>query len=180
VWSKRARAVGRVVVAGRVLPSALKPLAVFAKARSVAKERIISGSRVVAAGGDGVERIKTIGLTSARRSRRKIVRAQPTYGPPRCVLGLIEAALGWKEEALAKASARSSFCRLRRRHQRRGDDQVSARIAAGGDNDLACEQLATALRYPTSPSYGDLKLLRVGPDPRRPMLEKIVASLAPR
>ena len=60
--------------------------------------------------------------------------------------------------------------------------KYSAMIAAwAGDNDLACEQLATALRYPTSPSYGDLKLLPWW-DPIRgdPCFEKIVASLAPK
>src|SRR5262249_22209873 len=56
-----------------------------------------------------------------------------------------------------------------------------ARIAAWvGDNDLACKQLATALRYPASPSYGQLKLLPWW-DPLRgdPRFEEIVASLAP-
>jgi hypothetical protein len=57
----------------------------------------------------------------------------------------------------------------------------SAMIAAWvGDKDLACEQLATAIRYPSSPSYGQLKLLPFW-DPLRgdPRFEKIVASLAP-
>ena len=50
-----------------------------------------------------------------------------------------------------------------------------------GDNNLACEQLAMALRYSTSPSYGQLKLLPFW-DPLRgdPCFEKIVASLAPK
>ena len=53
--------------------------------------------------------------------------------------------------------------------------------ACVGDNDLACEQLATAVRYPNSPSYGQLKLLPFW-DPLRgdPRFEKIVASLAPK
>jgi hypothetical protein len=57
-----------------------------------------------------------------------------------------------------------------------------AMIAAwGGDKNLACEQFAIALRYPTSPSYGELKLLPFW-DPLRgdPRFEKIVASLAPK
>jgi hypothetical protein len=50
-----------------------------------------------------------------------------------------------------------------------------------GDKDLACEQLASALRYPSPLSYGELKLLPFW-DPLRgdPQFEKIVASLAPR
>jgi hypothetical protein len=55
-------------------------------------------------------------------------------------------------------------------------------IAAwSGDKNLACEQVTIALRYPTSPSYGELKLLPFW-DPLRgdPCFEKIVASLAPK
>ena len=60
--------------------------------------------------------------------------------------------------------------------------KYSAMIAAwAGDNDLACEQLASALRYPSSPSYGDLKLLPFW-DPLRSSsrFERIVVSLAPK
>src|SRR6516225_10192166 len=60
-----------------------------------------------------------------------------------------------------------------------------AMIAAWvGEKDLACEQLATAVRYPYSGvdlTYGDLKLNpwwdSLRGDPR---FEKIVASLAPK
>jgi hypothetical protein len=50
-----------------------------------------------------------------------------------------------------------------------------------GDNDLACQELATVSRLPNSPSYGHLKLLPFW-DPLRgdPRFEKIVASLAPK
>jgi hypothetical protein len=53
-----------------------------------------------------------------------------------------------------------------------------------GEKDLACEQLAKAIRYPTYPSavsYGELKLSPWW-DPLRgdPCFEKIVASLAPK
>jgi hypothetical protein len=49
-----------------------------------------------------------------------------------------------------------------------------------GENDLACEELAAAIRFPNSPSYGQLKLLPFW-DPLRGdrRFEKIVASLAP-
>jgi hypothetical protein len=50
-----------------------------------------------------------------------------------------------------------------------------------GDNDLACEQLATVVRPPSTVSYGKLKLLPFW-DPLRgdSRFEKIVASLAPK
>ena len=57
-----------------------------------------------------------------------------------------------------------------------------AMIAAWvGDNDLACEQLGAAIRYPGHLSYGELKLLPFW-DPLRgdPRFEKIVASVAPK
>ena len=60
--------------------------------------------------------------------------------------------------------------------------QYLAMIAAWtGDKDLACEQLAVAVRPPSGLSYGELKLLPWW-DPLRgdPRFEKIVASLAPK
>src|SRR5881398_1776181 len=39
-------------------------------------------------------------FTAARAAQEKIVQAQPNYGPALCVLGLIDAGLGRKEEAL--------------------------------------------------------------------------------
>ena len=50
-----------------------------------------------------------------------------------------------------------------------------------GDNALACEQLAVAVRYTSSLSYGQLKLMPWW-DPLRgdPCFERIVASLAPK
>ncbi len=122
-------------------------------------------------------------FTAARSEQEKIVRAQPKYGPPLCVLGLIDAALGRKEEALREGRRAIELLPVEK-DAIRGAAMIkySAMIAAwAGDNDLACEQLATALRYPTSPSYGDLKLLPWW-DPIRgdPCFEKIVASLAPK
>src|SRR5207248_10201039 len=39
-------------------------------------------------------------FTAARREQEKRVQAQPDYGPALCVLGLIDAGLGRKEDAL--------------------------------------------------------------------------------
>src|SRR5262249_17028547 len=39
-------------------------------------------------------------FTAARAEQEKIVQAQPNYGPAWCVLGLIDAGLGRKEDAL--------------------------------------------------------------------------------
>jgi tetratricopeptide (TPR) repeat protein len=121
-------------------------------------------------------------FTAAHAEQEKTVQAQPKYGPPLCVLGLIDAALGRKEEALREGRRSVELLPVEK-------DAINgplmheyfAMIAAWtGDKDLACEQLGTAIRYPSSLSYGRLKLLPfwdlLRGDPR---FEKIVASLAP-
>ncbi len=126
-------------------------------------------------------------FTAARAEQEKTVQAQPNYGPPLCVLGLIDAALGRKEEALREGRRAVQLLPVEK-DAINGPVMIAylAMIAAwGGDKDLACEQLATANRLPTDAvsygSYGALKLLPFW-DPLRgdPRFEKIVASLAPK
>jgi hypothetical protein len=120
---------------------------------------------------------------AARAEQEKTVQAQPDYGPALCVLGLIDAGLGRKEEALREARRAVELLAVEK-DAINGPAMIKylAMIAAWvGDNDLACEQLATAVRLPNSPSYGQLKLLPFW-DPLRgdPRFEEIVASLAPK
>jgi len=121
-------------------------------------------------------------FTAARAEQAKIVQAQPDYAPALCVLGLIDAGLGRKEEALREG--RYAVQLLIAEKDAISDARMImylAMIAAWvGDKELACEQLPVALRYPNPPSYGELKLLPFW-DPLRgePCFEKIVASLAP-
>ena len=122
-------------------------------------------------------------FTAARSEQEKIVQAQPDYGPPLCVLGLIDAALGRKEEALREGRHAVELLPVEK-DAINGVRMIKylAMIASwSGDKNLACEQLTIALRYPSSPSYGELKLLPFW-DPLRgdPRFEKIVASLAPK
>jgi serine/threonine protein kinase/tetratricopeptide (TPR) repeat protein len=116
-------------------------------------------------------------FTAARAEQEKIIEAQPNYGPPLCVLGLIDAALGRREQAL-QAGRRAVELLPVEKDAINGPILITylAAIAAWtGDNNLACEQLATALRYGVSHSYGALKLLPVW-DPLRgdPCFEKIL------
>jgi TolB-like protein len=120
---------------------------------------------------------------AARAEQEKTVQAQPDYGPALCVLGLIDAGLGRKEEALREGRRAVELLPVEK-DAINGPAMIKylAMIAAwAGDNDLACEQLATAIRLPNSPSYGQLKLLPFW-DPLRgdPRFEEIVASLAPK
>ena len=122
-------------------------------------------------------------FAAARTEQEKIVEAQPNYGPVLCVLGLIDAALGAKDEALREGRRAVELLPVEK-DEINGPRMITyfAIIAAWvGDKDLACEQLAIAIRFPSSPSYGELKLLPFW-DPLRgdPRFEKIVASLAPK
>ena len=122
-------------------------------------------------------------FTAARAEQEKIIQAQPNYGPPLCVLGLIDAALGRKEEAL-REGRRAVVLLPVEKDAINGVAMIKylAMIAAWvGDKDLAYEQLAVAIRPPSRLTYGQLKLLPFW-DPLRsdPRFEQIVASLAPK
>ncbi len=132
------------------------------------------------------EHTAQLAFTAARAEQAKAVQAQADYGPAWCVLGVIDAALGRKEEALREGRRAVELLPVEK-------DSVNgvlmikyfAMIAAWVDEkDLACEQLATVVRSPTSGlhlSYGELKLMPFW-DPLRgdPCFEKIVDSLAPK
>ena len=124
-----------------------------------------------------------LAFTEARAEQEKIVQAQANFGPPWCVLGLIDAALGHKEEALREGRRAVELLPVEK-DAVRGPAMIKylAMIAAWvGDNELACQQLAVATRPPRTVTYGQLKLLPFW-DPLRgdPRFEKLVASLAPK
>jgi serine/threonine protein kinase/Tfp pilus assembly protein PilF len=122
-------------------------------------------------------------FTAARVQQEKTVQAEPNYGPALCVLGLIDAGLGRNKEALREGRRAVELVPVEK-DALVGPTMIKylAMIAAWtGDKDLACEQLAIAIRPPSTLSYGQLKLLPFW-DPLRgdPRFEKIVASLAPK
>ena len=121
---------------------------------------------------------------AARTQQKKIVQTQPDYGPPLCVLAMIEAALDRKELALDEGRRAIALMPLEK-DVTNGSNvlQYFAITAAwASDKALALQQLETGLRAPCASvllSYGALKLLPFW-DPLRgdPRFEKIVASLA--
>jgi serine/threonine protein kinase/Tfp pilus assembly protein PilF len=122
-------------------------------------------------------------FTKARAEQEEIVQAQPDYGPALCVLGLIDAALGRKDDALRESRQGVELMPVKK-DAINGQLMIHylAMIAAwAGDKDLACQQLAIAVRPPSTISYGQLKRLPWW-DPLRgdPRFEQIVASLAPK
>jgi hypothetical protein len=123
------------------------------------------------------------GFTAARVEQEKIVRAQPDYGPALCALGLMDAGLGRKNDALREGRRAVELCPIEK-DASNGAAMIKylAMIAAWvGEKDLACEQLKIATRKPGDLSYGQLKLMPFW-DPLRgdPRFEKIVAFLAPK
>jgi serine/threonine protein kinase/tetratricopeptide (TPR) repeat protein len=116
-------------------------------------------------------------FTAARAEQEKIVQAQPNYGPALCVLGLIDAGLERKQEALREGRRAVELLPVEK-DSMNGTNMVKylAAIAAWvGEKDLACEQLAIIIRRPSNLSYGELKLLPFY-DPLRgdPRFEKLV------
>jgi TolB-like protein/Flp pilus assembly protein TadD/predicted Ser/Thr protein kinase len=123
-------------------------------------------------------------FTAARAEQEKVVRTHPDDAGALCVLGLIDAALGRKEDALREGQRAVELLPVEK-DVLNGTRMIAglARIAASvGDKDLACEQLTHASRLPNAiVTYGQLKLLPFW-DPLRgdPCFERIVASLAPK
>jgi TolB-like protein/Tfp pilus assembly protein PilF len=122
-------------------------------------------------------------FTAARVDIERTVREQPDYGPPLCMLGLIDAGLGRKEEAIREGRRASELLPV-------GKDAFTGALimqylgviyAWTGEKDLAIEQIAATLQVPGLLSYGQLRLHPYW-DPLRgdPRFERIVASLAPK
>jgi serine/threonine-protein kinase len=116
-------------------------------------------------------------FTAARAEQEKIVQAQPNYGPALCALGLTDAALGRKEEAL-REGRRAVELLPPEKDAMTGVAMVKglAMIAAWvGHKDFAFEQLDYVIRRPSTLSYGQLKLSPFW-DPLRgdPRFEKLL------
>ena len=125
-------------------------------------------------------------FAAARLEQERVAQKQKDYGPPLCVLGLIDAALGNKEAALQEGRRAMELLPVEK-DSTNGQALIAyfAVIAAwAGEKDLALQQLATA-----APTYGaaviaSYGMLKLSPfwDPLRgdPRFEEIVASLAPK
>jgi tetratricopeptide (TPR) repeat protein len=123
---------------------------------------------------------------AARTQQEKRVQAQPDFGPALCVLAVIDAALGHKEQALEEGRRAMALTPLQNdvMNGSRVLQYFAITAAWAGEKDLALQQLEAGLRAPTASiavSYGALKLLPFW-DPLRgdPRFEKIVALQAPK
>jgi Flp pilus assembly protein TadD len=122
-------------------------------------------------------------FTAARSEVEKIVEKQPDFAAALSLLGMIDAGLGRKEEALREGRR---ACELLPISKDAVDGAVFAANLAQiyawtGDKDLAIEQIEAVERVPNQLSYGLLKLHPVWDSLRGdPRFDKIVASLAPK
>jgi hypothetical protein len=99
------------------------------------------------------------------------------------VLGLIDAGLGRKEDAIRAGRRAVELLPVSKDaiNGVRVAEVLAIIYAWTGEKDLACEQLAAIITIPSSASYGQLRLHPFW-DPLRgePRFEKIVADLAPQ
>ena len=122
-------------------------------------------------------------FASARSEAAKLVAGQPDYPEGLSVLGMADAALGRKEDAIREGRRAVDLLPVTK------DSIMGAMLlknlaliyAWTGEKDPALEQLSTAAKIPGFLSYGELSL-HPDWDPLRgdPRFEKIVASLAPK
>jgi len=119
----------------------------------------------------------------ARAVAEHDVQERPEYGPPLCVLGMIDAMLDRKQDAIREGRRAVELLPVER-------DSINGShllmhlamiYAATGEKDLAIEQLRLLLSKPGDGSYGDFRLNPFW-DPLRgdPRFEKLVTSLAPK
>jgi tetratricopeptide (TPR) repeat protein len=120
---------------------------------------------------------------SAARAEMEALRPEHDDEHFFCILGLIDAGLGRKEEAL-REGRRAVELRPITKDAINGADNLyfyAVICAQTGERDLAIEQLETLAKIPAGASYGELRL-----DPSwdslrgDPRFEKIVSSLAPK
>ncbi len=96
----------------------------------------------------------------ARVEQEKIVREQPDYAAGVGILGLIDAALGRKDDAVREGQRACQLTPLNKDVVDGAELIVNLALiyAWTGEKDQAFEQLATAVRIPNNLSYGLLKM----------------------
>jgi TolB-like protein len=116
-------------------------------------------------------------FTAARAEMEKIVIEQPDYAEALCMLGMIDAGLGRKEEALTEGRRAVELLPLTKDAMTGAELMTFLAViyAWTGEKDLALKELTSLLEIPGHLSYG---LLRLHPywDPLRgdPRFDKIV------
>ena len=125
-------------------------------------------------------------FAAARGEQEQVVEKRKDYGPPLCVLGLIDAALGKKGLALEEGKRAMELMPVEKDSLNGQSVQIYFAITAAwaGEKDLALQYLGLAGSTPGAQnmgSYGELKLNPLW-EPLRgdPRFEQYVAAKAPR
>jgi len=122
-------------------------------------------------------------FSAARLQQEEAIRARPDYGPTLCVLGLIDAYLGRKDEALREGRRALELAPIAKDSLDGADVLYYYAVICAwvGERDVAIEQLETLARIPGGVTYGELRLaLEWDPLHGDPRFETIAASLAPK
>ena len=120
---------------------------------------------------------------AAHAELERTVSEQPGYAPALCVLGLIDAALGRKDEAIREGRRAIELLPITKDSIDGAElvKYMGVIYAWCGEKDLGIQQIEATLKIPSTLSYGNLKLHpnwdSLRGDPR---FEKIVADLAPQ
>jgi serine/threonine-protein kinase len=122
-------------------------------------------------------------FATARNEAARLLADQPDYAEALCVLGMTDAALGNKDDAIREGRRAIGLMPVNK-NAIEGPlliKYLAVIYAWTGEKDRAFEQLAVAVKLPGFLSYGELRLHPYW-DPLRgdPRFEKIVASLAPK
>ena len=119
---------------------------------------------------------------AARHEVEQSLRDEPDEGPSLCVLGMIDAALGQKEQALSESRRAATLLPVSKDSINGAlvGEYLAVTYAWVGEKDAALEQLSAMTQIPGDVSYGQLRLHPFWDSLRAdPRFEKIVASLAP-
>ena len=118
-------------------------------------------------------------FTTARAEIEKIVTEQPDYAEALCMLGVIDAGLGRKEEALTEGRRAVELLPVTRDAMTGAELMTFLAIiyAWTGEKDLALKELTSLLEIPGHLSYGQLRLHPYW-DPLRddPRFDKLIAD----
>ena len=131
----------------------------------------------------GVMLVQLKALSSLRAPKSNAPCASNPIMVPLCVLGLIDAGLGHKEEAIREGRHAIELLPVTKDSIDGAElvKYLAVIYAWSGEKDLAIQQVAATLQIPSTLSYGNLKLHpywdALRGDPR---FEKIVADLAPK
>jgi serine/threonine protein kinase len=121
-------------------------------------------------------------FSRARAEVKYRLDAQPNYPEALCALGMIDAALGKKTEAIEEGRRAVDLCPISKDALEGAilSQYLAAIYALTGEKQSALEQLEMVARIPAGVRYGELRLEPFWDSLRGdPRFEKIVASLAP-